>query len=855
MSPMSPKLPTLSTAKPPRRWAVLLLIVLVSAVSAAYLATGFAVAGGRPVAPLDDSYILYQYARQIARGYPYQYNDGDPPTTGMTSQLFGFLLAGIYLLGFSGERMVAFAVGTGVIWLGGIAWLTYRLTSHLMRGEESAWGWPMAAAGLVVLTGSVQWACFNGMETGLFTLFALAAMDAFLLRRTGLCAVWLSLAELVRPEGVVLAGVMWTVTLVEGGLRYRTVLWRQLAILSAALLVGFVPSVVNWALTGTTMASGLRAKSWWLNVPFYGGEIVRSIARSYRRIVLGLFLGWDSPTRWYVPPGLLLFSGLGWVALGQRRCWSALAATLLWFVGGTLSTATLITALWHLGRYQIPFVPPMIALAVCGLAFLHFRMARMARRWQRALPGLGLLFLLTAAVYSTPRFVDLYRRAIGTVVGQQLTLADWLREHLPHDARVGVHDTGSLRYLGERPTYDLIGLTTAGATTPWRHGAGSVFERMEHSPMRPDYFAIYPDAFSIPYLAATDLFAVELFRVEVPDAVVASAGPVQGVWRADWRLAGSGERYYQPDVLARTVGLTPVDTLDVADLEDEEAHAVTWWQDVRRPGFPTEVWQLTYRVLPEREVLDGGRLLTGGLSCEVETEPGEPLWIVARLHAQEGGAVLVEVDGWDVGRWAFPPVPSQWLETVFRVPAEAVTRPRTRVVLRVDADERDFLHYAPYYLWFLQGEPEGVAVEIERRVEAVFDLPSSPAALTLVGFDLPQRAWRPGDVVPVTLYWRSEAPDQSDAKVFLHLYDSAGHLGPQSDGWAFYGTRPPYTWWAGEVVPDPRQIALPVDLPVGTYSLEAGLYHPDGSGRLPAYLNGIRQPEERVLLATIEVTE
>jgi len=195
------------------------------------------------------------------------------------------------------------------------------------------------------------------------------------------------------------------------------------------------------------------------------------------------------------------------------------------------------------------------------------------------------------------------------------------------------------------------------------------------------------------------------------------------------------------------------------------------------------------------------------------------------------------------------------LETVFRVPAEAVTRPRTRVVLRVDADERDFLHYAPYYLWFLQGEPEGVAVEIERRVEAVFDLPSSPAALTLVGFDLPQRAWRPGDVVPVTLYWRSEAPDQSDAKVFLHLYDSAGHLGPQSDGWAFYGTRPPYTWWAGEVVPDPRQIALPVDLPVGTYSLEAGLYHPDGSGRLPAYLNGIRQPEERVPLATIEVTE
>ncbi|RLI53239.1 MAG: hypothetical protein DRP09_16200, partial [Candidatus Thorarchaeota archaeon] len=107
--------------------------------------------------------------------------------------------------------------------------------------------------------------------------------------------------------------------------------------------------------------------------------------------------------------------------------------------------------------------------------------------------------------------------------------------------------------------------------------------------MRPDYFAIYPDAFSIPYLAATDLFAQQLFLVNVPDYGVASAEPVQGVWRADWRLADSGEQFYQPDVLAHTGGLTLVDALDVADMDDEAAHDVTWWQETRRPGFPTEV--------------------------------------------------------------------------------------------------------------------------------------------------------------------------------------------------------------------------------------------------------------------------
>ena len=472
------------------------------------------------------------------------------------------------------------------------------------------------------------------------------------------------------------------------------------------------------------------------------------------------------------------------------------------------------------------------------------------RRWQQALLGLVVLFFLTSSGYSTFRFVRFYRRAVSTTVRQQLAIAGWLWENLPSDARVGVHDVGSLRYLGKRPTYDLIGLTTADAVIAWRHGAGSVFELMEHSPMRPDYFAIYPDVFSIPYLAATDLFAVQLFRVEVPDYTVASAGPVQGVWRANWHLVDSGERFYQPDVLARTAGLSLVDTLDAADLDDEAAHGVEWWQNVRRPGFPTEVQQLTYRVLPEREVLDGGRLLTGGMSFDVATKSGESLWIVARLHAREAGAVRVEVDGHDVGRWTYPPLPGQWLETLFRVPAGAIIHSRTRIVLQVNASNPDFRHYAPYYYWFLQGEPEAAPVEIKQRVSVMFD-----EELYLLGFDLSAGKWHPGDAVPVTLYWQVAVPTQSDAKVFLHLYDADGNLGPQSDGWPFHGTRPPYTWYPGEVVVDSRLLTLPTDLQSGRYSLEAGLYKPDGSGRLPAYHKGIRQHEDRVPLTVIEVTE
>jgi hypothetical protein len=85
--------------------------------------------------------------------------------------------------------------------------------------------------------------------------------------------------------------------------------------------------------------------------------------------------------------------------------------------------------------------------------------------------------------------------------------------------------------------------------------------------------------------------------------------------------------------------------------------------------------------------------------------------------------------------------------------------------------------------------------------------------------------------------------------------DSHGKLGPQSDGWAYFSTRPPYAWVPGEAVFDGRVLSLPKDLPRGTYSLEVGLYEPDGEGRLPAYLNGSRQDQDRVLLAHIELLE
>ena len=103
-----------------------------------------------------------------------------------------------------------------------------------------------------------------------------------------------------------------------------------------------------------------------------------------------------------------------------------------------------------------------------------------------------------------------------------------------------------------------------------------------------------------------------------------------------------------------------------------------------------------------------------------------------------------------------------------------------------------------------------------------------------LGYDLRSTEVRPGEHVPVVLYWQAGEPVADDLSVFLHLLNSAGELVWQADGAAAHGTRPTWGWGGGETIVDPHTLALPQDLPEGEYHLVAGLYDWQTGERLPA---------------------
>ncbi|HYJ11780.1 MAG TPA: hypothetical protein VEX18_22305, partial [Polyangiaceae bacterium] len=115
--------------------------------------------GGSLGAPLDDSYIHFQFARSFASFRPFEYTAGAPPVAGATSLLWPALLTPAVWLGAGGSGLI------GVTWVLGFGSLFGQARELFLAGLRFA-SWPFAfAAGILVLTLSANtWFAASAME-------------------------------------------------------------------------------------------------------------------------------------------------------------------------------------------------------------------------------------------------------------------------------------------------------------------------------------------------------------------------------------------------------------------------------------------------------------------------------------------------------------------------------------------------------------------------------------------------------------------------------------------------------------------------------------------------------------------
>jgi 4-amino-4-deoxy-L-arabinose transferase-like glycosyltransferase len=118
------------------------------------------------------------------------------------------------------------------------------------------------------------------------------------------------------------------------------------------------------------------------------------------------------------------------------------------------------------------------------------------------------------------------------------------------------------------------------------------------------------------------------------------------------------------------------------------------------------------------------------------------------------------------------------------------------------------------------------ALERDAATGLLLDRPAASAegALRLMGATGNLGA-RPGDLLPLTLWWRADQPPPAGAFTFLHLLDAGGatvaaYNAPLAAG------QLPAPWVAAEPLADQTALPLPATLAPGTYRLEAGAFDP-----------------------------
>ncbi len=121
--------------------------------------------------------------------------------------------------------------------------------------------------------------------------------------------------------------------------------------------------------------------------------------------------------------------------------------------------------------------------------------------------------------------------------------------------------------------------------------------------------------------------------------------------------------------------------------------------------------------------------------------------------------------------------------------------------------------------------------------------------ITLLACDVRGDIIRPGDSVPVTIYWRPHQRIDADLSIFLHLTYDDGRVITQHDA------RPGTQYWeANQTIANVHTLVIPPGTPTGAYWIRTGLYYSDSQRRLPVVDGGTAQVhDDSILIKRIQV--
>jgi len=466
------------------RAAAAVAAVAVLAALAARLATG--------PHPIDDAFITFRYARNLAEGVGLVYNPGEW-VLGTTAPLWALVLAGAYRVGLTDLPTVASSISAvcDAASAGLLVLLGLRIGWNLRGAVCVGLAWALNPMSIAFAVG--------GMETSLFVLLVLSALTLGARGKMRVASVVAGAGVAVRPESALVAVTIvgWT-------------LLRQRRDLPVALAGSMLPPMALCAalvvMYGSPVPNSVAAKQ----VAYQMSSPVENLLAI---LVTAGLPGWSNHLVAVLPTGvgfvlaavglatLAYLARLGLLWLDRRGVqWQPFAVFFVLCVA--FYTLIGLRGVRMFSWYLVPLLPLVLLAAAAGLARIAAapERARIAAATERdrieAGPERARLAAATERARKAtrgPRMASLRPRrwlaaaAAALLVVWQLPAVDWhrpllptghelvreqallqaghdLRASLPPDATLAAPEIGALGYASNLRILDTVGLVSPMAS-------------------------------------------------------------------------------------------------------------------------------------------------------------------------------------------------------------------------------------------------------------------------------------------------------------------------------------------------------------------------------------------------------
>ncbi len=384
----------------------------------------------------DDTYIYAQYARHLAEGKGFSFNN-ETPSYGVTGPLWAMLIAGG---AFVGLDPVVVAKSLDLVFASLAILLMYVVGVAIIRDK------PYALLGALLFSTDawfLRWSG-SGMDASLAVLLALLVVRHLHQNEYLIASILSGLLTLVRPEGALL----FAVVLADNFLNSTN---RRLA-----LKVGLGCSALFAIIVG----------SWLVFAYMHFGQVVPNTILAKSSTGFSLAAAWHIlkteaailASTQAVPIAALVVSLFFLARSRQSKIVLLEGISLLWILA--LVLFYVVFNVQVVSRYLIPITPFVIIMALWGLKKMDEKFEWSGRRRVFVL-SMVVLFTVLQNQFLYHRIVVPHKE--GFAVGMKdalLPIANWLRENASDEDIILTPDIGLLGYVSEKKLYDTAGLIT-----------------------------------------------------------------------------------------------------------------------------------------------------------------------------------------------------------------------------------------------------------------------------------------------------------------------------------------------------------------------------------------------------------